>query len=126
MHPIKESNSVEFKESWKDDYLKQVCSLANARGGILYVGLADDGSVVGIENAAQLLEEIPNKITNILGIVPDVVLMTENDKLYLQVCISQSSQPLSYRGRFYVRSGTTTQELNGTSLVTTVQSHDVT
>jgi len=41
---IQESQTVEFKQSWKDEYLKTICAFANTDGGILYVGITDDGS----------------------------------------------------------------------------------
>ncbi len=36
-----ESQNVEFKESWRDEYLKWVCGFANAHGGHIYIGVAD-------------------------------------------------------------------------------------
>lgn len=116
MHPLKETSNVEFKESWKDDYLKQVCSFANAQGGVLYIGIADDGSIVGLDSTSRLLEEIPNKLMNLMGILPMVEFLAGNEREYLRISIPPSSQPVSFRGRFYVLSGTTTQELNGTPL----------
>jgi ATP-dependent DNA helicase RecG len=47
----KEHQSIEWKESWQDEYLKWICGYANAYGGILYIGKDDDGNVVGIDNA---------------------------------------------------------------------------
>ena len=32
-----ESQNIEFKESWRDEYQKWICGFANAQGGILYV-----------------------------------------------------------------------------------------
>jgi len=34
---FQESQTVEFKESWKDEYLKTVCAFANTDGGVLYI-----------------------------------------------------------------------------------------
>ena len=38
-----ESQNIEYKESWRDEYLKWVCGFANAQGGIIYIGLHDYG-----------------------------------------------------------------------------------
>lgn len=46
-----EMQNVEWKEKWKDDYLKWICGFANVHGGTIYVGKNDDGKIVGIENA---------------------------------------------------------------------------
>lgn len=39
----KEFQTVEFKQLRKDEYLKTICAFANSNGGILYIGVSDDG-----------------------------------------------------------------------------------
>ena len=53
----KENQNIEWKSSWKDEYLKWICGYANAQGGTLYIGTDDDGNVVGIDNAKDMLEK---------------------------------------------------------------------
>ena len=65
---MKENQHVEWKETWRDEYLRWVCAFANAEGGVLEIGRNNRGVVVGVPNAARLLEEIPNKVRDILGI----------------------------------------------------------
>lgn len=67
-----ESQTTEFKRIWQDDYLKTICAFANTQGGSLYVGLDDLGEVVGIDNLNLLLETLPNKINNRLGVIVDI------------------------------------------------------
>ena len=67
-----ESQNVEYKRSWHDDYLRWVCGFANAKGGALWIGIDDDKSIVGVSGAKKLMEDIPNKIKDLLGIVVDV------------------------------------------------------
>ena len=43
-----ESQNIEFKESWRDEYQKWICGFANAQGGMLYIGLRDNGEVCGV------------------------------------------------------------------------------
>ena len=76
-----ESQNIEWKESWRDEYLKWICGFANAQGGKIYIGTRDDGMVIGVNNSKKLLEDIPNKIQNKLGIMADVNLLTK-DGLY--------------------------------------------
>ncbi|MCK9401518.1 MAG: ATP-binding protein [Bacteroidales bacterium] len=116
MIPKEESQQVEFKLIWKDEYLKQLCGFANSQGGSMYFGVNDHGKVVGLQNTKRLLEEIPNKGANLMGIVLHVDLLFENSLPYLLLKVPQSSQPVSLRGKYYVRSGSTTQELNGFAL----------
>lgn len=64
-----ESQNIEWKESWKDEYLKWICGFANAQGGKLFIGKSDNGRPIGIENSKKLLEDIPNKIQSQLGVL---------------------------------------------------------
>ena len=41
---LQESQTVEFKESWRDEFLKTVCAFANTDGGTLYIGINDQGT----------------------------------------------------------------------------------
>lgn len=62
-----EHQQIEWKEVWKDEYLKWICGYANAYGGILYIGKNDKGAVTGICDAKELLEGLPNKITPVMN-----------------------------------------------------------
>ena len=110
-----ESQNVEYKLFWKDDYLKWICGFANAQGGTIYIGIDDNGRVVGVDNAKKLMEDIPNKMVNSLGLVNDVDLLYEGGKDYIRVTVTPSNTPISYHGKLYYRSGSTLQELNGTA-----------
>lgn len=112
----RENQNVEFKVSWRDEYLKWICGFANAQGGTLYVGVDDDGTVVGLEDAKRLVEDIPNKIRDILGIVADVNLQEEGSRSYLEIVVKPSNVPISFRGQYHYRSGSTKQELKGAAL----------
>ena len=69
---MKEHQHVEWKESWHDEYLKWICGFANAEGGVLVIGRNDKGEIVGLTDAKKLLEDIPNKVRDVLGIMVDV------------------------------------------------------
>jgi len=113
---MQESQNIEFKESWRDEYLRWICGFANAQGGTIYIGIEDNGHVCGVNNAHRLLEDIPNKIVNTLGIVADVNLLNKEGKDYIEIIVSPSNVPISYQGIYFYRSGATKQELKGTAL----------
>ncbi len=69
-----ENQNIEWKESWRDEYLKWVCGFANAKGGKIIIGKNDNGEIVGVTKAKRLMEDIPNKIKTLLGIICDVDL----------------------------------------------------
>lgn len=113
----RESQMTEFKPNWQDDYLKIICAFANMTGGTLIIGVDDKGSPVGVKNAKKLLEDLPNKIINKLGITPSITTARKDKKDIIHIKVSPSSVPISYDGRYYIRSGSTTQKLKGSELM---------
>ena len=112
----RESQNVEYKRSWQDEYLKWICGFANAQGAVMYFGVDDDHEVVGLKNVDKLMEDIPNKIVNAMGIVVDVNLCEQDGQEYIEMVIESTNVPISYKGKYYYRTGSTMQELNGASL----------
>ena len=51
-----------------------------------------------------------------MGLVADVNLHEQDGRAYIVVIIDSSNVPISYRGKYYYRSGSTMQEMNGASL----------
>ena len=79
-----ETQNLEWKSSWRDDYLKWICGFANAQGGVLVIGKNDRGEIVSVKDPLRLLEEIPNKTQSLLGIVVDVNLKSGPTGDYLE------------------------------------------
>ena len=112
----KECQNVEFKRIWKDEYLKWICGFANAQGAVMYFGVDDDHEVYGLKDSKRLLEDIPNKVVNYMGLVVDVNLYEQDGLDYIELVIEPSNVAISYKGKYYYRSGSTMQELNGVAL----------
>ena len=113
---MSENQNMEWKESWHDDYLKWVCGYANAYGGRLCIGKDDIGNTKGIPNSKILLEMLPNKITDTMGIIADVNLCYDNGKEYIEIDVEKYPFLVSYRGKYYYRSGSTMREITGKEL----------
>lgn len=113
---IRESETKELKCSWQDTNLKTLCAFANSSGGAIYNGVGDDGEICGIHNAKKIMEDIPNKIVSKLGIIANVILKNERGKDVILVSVEKSETPISYNGKYYIRSGSTTHELGGKEL----------
>lgn len=111
-----ENQNIEWKESWRDEYLRWVCGFANAQGGKIYIGKDDKGRVTGVINSKKLLDDIPNKVRQVLGIIVDVNLYTEDSMDYLEIVVKPSQYPVSYYGEYHYRTGSTKQLLTGQSL----------
>ncbi len=113
---MEESQNIEFKVSWRDEYLRWISAFANTQGGKLYIGVNDEGEVVGVKDVKRLMEELPNKIASVLGLVCDVKLLSKKGKNYIEIGVMPSNMPISYHGTYDVRSGSTKQELKGVAL----------
>ncbi len=111
-----EHQNLEWKESWRDEYLRWICGFANAQGGKLVIGKNDRGEVVGVKDAQRLLEELPNKVRDILGILVDVDLKKTGGKEFIEITVDPYPYPISYKGQYHYRSGSTKQELKGAAL----------
>lgn len=93
-----ENQNIEWKESWRDEYLKWICGFANAQGGVLNIGIDNSGNVVGLKDIKSLLEEIPNKIVALLGIVADVIVWIRMESLILKSLSRNPICPLHIKG----------------------------
>lgn len=111
-----ESQNIEWKQKWKDEYLAWICGYANAQGGKLYIGCDDNGAVVGVSNSSKLLEDIPNKIRDSMGIIVSVNLLQQDGLNYIEVDVPAYPIGISCKGVYYYRSGSTRQILTGPAL----------
>ena len=113
---MSESQLIEYKESWRDEYLKWICGFANAQGGVLYIGKRDGGSVCGVADSKKLMEDIPNKVRDVLGLIVDVDLMNENGLDVIKIKVEENPYPVNYKGESHYRTGSTKQLLQGSAL----------
>lgn len=74
-----ESAVLELKEQVNADFKKEIIAFANTDGGEIFVGVAKDGSITGVENAEAEMERIGNMIRD--GIKPDLTAYTAIEKV---------------------------------------------
>lgn len=112
-----ENQTIEYKESWHDKYLAWICGYANAQGGTIYFGIEDGTKKpIGVKDANSLMESIPNKIRDTMGIVADVVLLRKNGKDVIRVKVKKSVFPVCYHGEYHYRTGAVKMVLTGAAL----------
>jgi len=111
-----ESQNIEYKTNWRDEYPKWICGFANTNGGSIFIGKDDAGNVVGLTDAKKLLEDIPNKVRDTLGILADVNLHTTSQGDFIEIIVEGYPYPVNYKGQYHYRSGSTKQELKGAAL----------
>lgn len=111
-----ESQNIEYKQTWRDEYLKWICGFANADGGKIFIGKDDEGKIIGVADTKSLLEKIPNKVRDVLGILVDVNLHETSEGNYIEIVVEAHPYPVNYKGQYHYRSGSTKQELKGVAL----------
>lgn len=112
-----ESETVELKEMYTPDIKKEIVAFANTNGGTIYVGVQDNGEIVGLANADFVMQQISNSFRD--SVRPDVSmftkieLMKEENKFLIKLTVSPGTKKpyyLSDKGLkptgVYVRSGT--------------------
>jgi len=113
-----ESETIELKEIYTPDLKKEITAFANTNGGKIYVGVQDNGEIVGLDNADFVMQQISNSLRD--SIRPDVSMFTniellqEDNKCFIKLTVNQGTKKPYYltdKGLkptgVYVRSGTT-------------------
>ena len=108
-----ESETEERKEAWDEETcVKALAALANTKGGCLWVGVKDNGTVVGWNGSGKDQEAISNKIVSILQVHPASMLVeTKDNKSVLMIQMHKAAFPVALRGRYYRRVGNSSREL---------------
>ena len=114
-----ESETVELKSSVVVDLCKEVIAFANTKGGTLYIGVADDGAVVGVDSIDHVTLQINNMIRD--SIKPDITMFVHYEaqetegKQIIAVTVQKGTDRPYYLGSkglkpsgVYVRNGTST------------------
>jgi ATP-dependent DNA helicase RecG len=105
-----EGFTIEFKKSGTRNLGRELCAFANATGGSLLIGVADDGKVVGVKGHNRLKSEIQ---ATARSVEPPLVLDIESVGKVLVVFIpAQNSKPYSFGGKFYLRDGASSQQMS--------------
>ena len=92
---FRESETIELKEIVVDDIKKEIIAFANCDGGKLYIGVRDDGTVIGLDNADSISLQISNMVRD--SIKPDITMflhyetIIENGKHIVAVDIQRGT-----------------------------------
>ena len=118
-----ESNRVKFKRELNDSLEKEVVGFLNySEGGEIYIGIADDGTVIGIENADDLQKRIVDRIKNnifpsTMGLL-DVITTDIDGQDIIKIIISSGPDKPYYIKKYgmspngcLLRVGTTVQQM---------------
>src|SRR5690554_1566090 len=101
-----EDESTEFKTSFNDEVITSLVAFANTKGGVVYVGIKDNGTVKGIELGKETIQNWVNEIKNKTAplLIPDVEIINLNEKTIVSFKIQEYPVKLvSIKGKYYKR-----------------------
>lgn len=106
MLPTKEDIKTEFKQSFIDEAIVALVAFANAKGGNVYVGISDDGTVCGVRLGKETIQKWLNDIKQKTepSIIPDIDIIETEGKTVVVLSIQEYPvKPVAFKGRYYVR-----------------------
>ena len=105
-----EGFTIEFKRSLPSDLGREICAFANGTGGVILIGVDDAGTVVGVSDHNRLKSRVQSVARSA---DPPVAVEVESDGDVLRIVVPQQhAKPYSFRGRFFIREGATSQQLS--------------
>ncbi|MGY4706952.1 ATP-binding protein [Candidatus Bipolaricaulota sp. J31] len=101
-----EHERCEFRRSFGKEALRTLCAFANTKGGELWIGVKDDGEIVGASTGREGLRDWAHRIREELGISAHLESGDVKGQEVVCITVEESlNKPVRYRGRAYVRSG---------------------
>lgn len=129
---VRETDIIEFKRQFVNDLNKEIIAFVNTNGGEIFIGIDDDGSVVGVSDIEAVELQCVNHILN--TIKPDVSMFVKYDRIQpeekdvLKITINKGSMSpyyISSKGirpeGVYVRRGTASVPATETAIITMIK-----
>ena len=110
---MRETRTMEFKETITNTFLKTVSAFSNYDGGVILFGVDDEGNSKGLSDVKQSCLDIENKINDSISPQPDYKLETQNNDKIIKLTVQSGAQkPYLYRSKAYKRNDTATIEVD--------------
>lgn len=118
-----ETEAVELKEIINDDLEKEVVAFLNSHYGVIYIGVNNDGEIVGVNNHDDIILKIVDRLKNniepsIIGLF-EVNVLIYNEKHYIKIEVASGIEKPYYVKKYgmsskgcYIRIGTQTSQLS--------------
>lgn len=116
-----ESSRVEFKETLDEEATESIAALANAKGGLLLIGIDDHGAVKGVTLGKESLRDWANQIAQATPVHPQLTPLTYQGKTIVAIQVDESPvKPVSCRGRYFKRVGKSNRKMTDDDLTRAV------
>lgn len=110
---MRETRTIEFKETITNTFLKTVSAFSNYDGGVIFFGIDDSGNVRGVSDVKQSCLDIENKINDGIFPQPNYTLEIQNNDQIIKLTVKSGIQkPYLYKSKAYKRNDTATIEVD--------------
>ncbi len=110
---MRETRTLEFKETITNTFLKTVSAFSNYDGGSILFGIDDNGNVKGLPDIKQACLDIENKINDSISPQPNYTLEVQNNNQTIKLTVKSGIQkPYLYKSKAYKRNDTATIEVD--------------
>lgn len=110
---MRETRTVEFKETITNTFLKTVSAFSNYDGGSIFFGIDDEGNIVGLPDVTRSCLDIENKINDSISPQPNYTLEIQNNDKTIKLTVNSGVQkPYLYKSKAYKRNDTATIEVD--------------
>ena len=110
---MRETRTLELKETITNTFLKTVSAFSNYDGGIIIFGIDDEGVIKGLPDVKQSCLDIENKINDSISPQPDYILEIQNNDQTIKLIVKSGLQkPYLYKSKAYKRNDTATIEVD--------------
>ena len=110
---MKESRTIEFKETITNSFLKTVSAYANYETGEIVFGISDNGTVKGIDNPGKICLDIENRINDSITPVPFFSLEVDEKQSIIRLIVKEGlHKPYLYKSKAYRRNDSATIEVD--------------
>lgn len=109
---LQEGEEIEFKRQWTDQALEDLAAFANTRGGTLFIGVEDDGAVVGVADPEAEIQRIANTVASRLGLTPSIRRREIGGREIIAVRVEPARGVIGHNGRYRTRVGSTNRDLS--------------
>ncbi len=113
--PQGENETTEFKTSFNDEVIVSLVAFANTSGGSVYIGVANDGVIKGVDLGKETIQQWQNEIKNktIPSLIPEIEIIEANNKIIVIFELKEYPiKPVAFRGKYYKRSRNANHQLS--------------
>jgi len=105
-----EGFTTEFERAGGSHLGRELCAFANATGGVVLIGVTNDGEICGVARHNDLKSEVQSTARS--AEPPIAVEINSVGKVLCVTVPAQHSKPYSFGGKFFIREGASSQQMS--------------